>query len=122
MAVGYNVHEDGSVRVAFAAPGDVGLDGKVDVFDLLAISSGGQFGTGLPAAWDEGDFNYDGVANVFDLVGVGAAGAYGRGDYTVSFAALRDASAVPEPAFWTEVITIGLVVSRPGRSRSRRCS
>jgi autotransporter-associated beta strand protein len=97
-AVGYVVSTDGSAVVAFAAPGDTNLNGQVDVFDLVSINSGGKYGTGQTAVWNQGDFNYDGVTNVFDLVGINTAGAYGQGNYLPAAPAAASAAAVPEPA------------------------
>jgi len=99
--------------LAFAAAGDVDLNGRVDVFDLVSINTAGRFGTGLPAAWSDGDVNYDGVTSVFDLVAVNGGGAYNAGGYlppAVSGSGHR-ASAVPEPrgiglvAAWLAVLS-----------------
>lgn len=78
--VGYRV-VDGAMEVAWAAPGDTNLDGKVDVFDLVAIQNNGKFNSGLAASWAEGDTNYDGVANVFDLTAVSSTNLFNNGDY-----------------------------------------
>jgi fibronectin-binding autotransporter adhesin len=99
-AVGYVVAGDGSARVSFAAPGDTGLNGTVDVFDLVSVNSAGRYGTGTAAVWSQGDFNYDGVTNVFDLVSINTAGAYGQGNYfpaAASAGSLGSPTAVPEP-------------------------
>ena len=80
-AVGYVVAGDGSATVSYAASGDTNLNGTVDVFDLVAVNSGGKYGAGSAAVWSQGDFNYDGVTNVFDLVSINGAGAYGQGNY-----------------------------------------
>ena len=80
-AVGYAIKADGSALVSFAAPGDVNLDGRVDVFDLVSIGSTGTYGTGGQAAWSQGDSNYDGVANVFDLIDIVSSAAFGQGPY-----------------------------------------
>jgi fibronectin-binding autotransporter adhesin len=99
-AVGYVVAGDGSARVSFAAPGDVNINGQVDVFDLVAVNSGGAYGTGTASVWNQGDFNYDGVTNVFDLVSINTAGAYGQGNYfpaAPSVSGSGTAAAVPEP-------------------------
>ena len=99
--IGYVAAADGSARISYAAPGDVNLNGQVDVFDLVSVNAGGRYGTGQAAVWTEGDINYDGVTNVFDLVEVNAGGAYGAGDYlpaTVSMSSLpAGAAVVPEP-------------------------
>ena len=111
--VGYLVRPDGSAAVSFAAAGDVDLNGRVDVFDLVSINTAGRFGTGLPAAWSDGDVNYDGVTSVFDLVAVNGGGAYNAGGYlppAVSGSG-HPASAVPEPrgsglvAAWLTVLS-----------------
>jgi fibronectin-binding autotransporter adhesin len=97
-AVGYVVAADGSAKVSFAAPGDVDLSGAVNVFDLVGVNSGGKYGAGTAAVWNQGDFNYDGVTNVFDLVSVNTAGAYGQGNYFPAAPSTSSAvSAVPEP-------------------------
>lgn len=99
-AVGYAVAADGSIRVSFAAPGDVDLSGQVNVFDLVSIDSSGTYGTGRASIWGTGDFNYDGVSNVFDLVAVDAAAVYGEGNYfppAPTAAGSGGVAAVPEP-------------------------
>jgi len=111
-SVGYVVAADGSADVSFAAPGDIDLSGRVDVFDLLAIDGAGQFNTGTPAVWSQGDFDYDGVATVFDLISVSTAGVYNAGGYfptAVSF--LGGALLVPEPTGW-ECLMIAAVSGR----------
>jgi autotransporter-associated beta strand protein len=100
-AVGYVVAGDGSATVSFAAAGDTNLNGTVDVFDLVAVNSGGKYGAGSAAVWSQGDFNYDGVTNVFDLVSINGAGAYGQGNYfpaAPSASGIGSVAAVPEPA------------------------
>ena len=101
-AVGYVIGPDGSTRASFAAPGDVNLNGSVDVFDLVAVGSSGSYGSGRPAVWSQGDFTYDGASNVFDLVAIETGGAYGRGDVLAFSVNRRQETlgtvAVPEPA------------------------
>lgn len=79
--VGYRVGSDGSALLAFAAPGDVNLDGVVNTLDLVAMTAAGKFGTNAAAVWTDGDFNYDGVVNSLDLVAIGGSGAWGIGNY-----------------------------------------
>jgi len=105
-AVGYLVAGDGTTTVAFAAPGDTSLDGQVDNFDLIAMSTSEKFGTGQPASWAQGDANYDGVFNLADLVLVDAAGVYGQGPYLATQPA--SITAVPEPG------TCGLLAALAG--------
>ena len=80
-AVGYTVAADGTAVMAYAAVGDVNLNGQVDVFDLVGINSGGRYNSGIVADWGTSDTNYDGVTNVFDLVSINSAGAYNAGSY-----------------------------------------
>jgi autotransporter-associated beta strand protein len=83
-AVGYSVGSDGRLTIAFAAVGDTNLDGQFNAFDLVALQSGGVFGTGAASAWQTGDFNYDGLTNVIDLVAANGSGTFGLGNYNVS--------------------------------------
>jgi autotransporter-associated beta strand protein len=97
-SVGYVVAGDGSATVSYAAAGDVDLSGQVNVFDLVAVNSGGKYGSGTAAVWSQGDFNYDGVTNVFDLVGINTAAVYGQGNYfPAAPSATGGVAAVPEP-------------------------
>jgi autotransporter-associated beta strand protein len=95
-AVGFVVEEDRSVVVAFAAPGDVDLDGRVDLFDLVTIDTSGSFGSGSFSTWQQGDVTYDGLTNVFDLIAIDAAGAFGTGNYLPP--AQLATAVVPEPS------------------------
>jgi len=116
-AVGYVVAGDGTATVSFAASGDVNLNGQVDVFDLVSINSGGKYGTGAAAVWNQGDFNYDGSTNVFDLVGINTAGAYGRGNYVPAAPSTTGAvAAVPEPA----VLGLAVAAAAVGWTLRRR--
>lgn len=110
-AVGYVVNGDGSTTVAYAAPGDTDLNGQVDVFDLVAMTTGGSYGSGAAAVWATGDFNYDGLSNVFDLVDVETGGAFNQGDYLPVTATV---ATVPEPSLLllSAAVAIGYVVRR----------
>jgi autotransporter-associated beta strand protein len=128
--VGWIENDDGSLAVAFAAPGDANIDGRVDVFDLVSIGTSGAYGSGLPARWMDGDSNYDGLTNVFDLVSISTSGTYGRGGYLPAGATIPQAAAVPEPAAaWALALTGALlslgwrrsVVGRTGGQSRGRC-
>ncbi len=106
-AVGYTVAADGTAVMAYAAVGDVNLNGQVDVFDLVGINSGGRYNSGVVADWSTGDTNYDGVTNVFDLVSVNSAGTYNAGSYLATGSASGSLTAVPEPGGLS--VAVGLV-------------
>jgi len=81
-AIGHRILADGSVIVGFAAVGDATMDGRVDIQDLIALNSGGAYGTGrTDAAWWQSDFNADGRVDVFDLLAIVSSGLYGAGSY-----------------------------------------
>ncbi len=119
-AVGYVVNGDGSAAASFAAPGDVDLNGQVNVFDLIGIDSGGGYGTGGAAVWSQGDFNYDGLSNVFDLISIDTAGAYGTGNYfPASPSAAAVTAVVPEPACLGLLAAAAGGIAWVGRRRNR---
>ena len=110
--IGYSVAADWSATVAFAAPGDLDLNGSVNVFDLVAMSTSAAFGKNVAAGWSDGDINYDGVADLFDLVAIGAGGAFGQGNYlsvSLSGAGASGAvTAVPEPVTFPALLAAAL--------------
>lgn len=112
--VGWLTAGDGSMTVAYAAPGDANLDWIVDVLDASKFVSAGKYGTGMSATWVEGDFNYDGVVDIQDLSDFANAGLYGAGTYN-AFASI---AAVPEPsAFATALVGVGVAGFRMCRRR-----
>jgi autotransporter-associated beta strand protein len=80
-AVGMITQNDGSILVSYAAPGDLNLDGMVDIIDLADMLGSGLFDTGLAADWGDGDANYDGVVDMLDLSESFATGLFNRGPY-----------------------------------------
>jgi len=94
-AVGWVENSNGSITVAYAAPGDTNLDWIVDILDISKFVSSGKFGTGQPAVWAEGDFNYDGVVDIQDVADFSTTGLYGLGLYND---VPGPVAAVPEPA------------------------
>ena len=78
--VGYRADDTG-VTIAFAAAGDVDLDGVVDVVDMSGLMADGEFNTGIVATWSLGDFNYDGVFDLIDISELITADVYNAGPY-----------------------------------------
>jgi fibronectin-binding autotransporter adhesin len=80
-AVGWLDHGNGSLTVAFAAAGDLDLNGVVDFDDVAALVNSGLFDTGLQATWSQGDFDYNGVIDFDDIAAFVNAGLYDQGNY-----------------------------------------
>ncbi len=117
-AVGYLFRPDGAAVVSFAAPGDLNLDGVVDIFDLAAIDTSGAYGTGATADWSVGDVNYDGVTNVFDVLAISTSGSYGQGNYFPPLAG-GTITAVPEPAWLLPCSALAALAMLRHRTRPR---
>jgi len=115
-AVGWVDNGDGSLTVAYAAPGDTNLDWVVDVLDAGNFAASGKYGTGDPATWAEGDFTYDGVVDVLDAAEFAGTGLYGGPSYNTA----PGVAAVPEPAAWVVLGASGVCVAAWRRSRQRR--
>lgn len=78
--VGMSPAAGGSLVVGVAAVGDANLDGRVDIYDLIAIKTAGRFGLDArDAGWWQGDFSFDGRADNADLFVMMSAGFYGIG-------------------------------------------
>ena len=119
-AVGWKENGNGSLTVAYAAPGDTNLDWQVDVLDVAYILAGGKFNTGAPGTWSEGDFNYDGLVNVLDAADFLTTGLYDQGSYNLppdSVVATGSVAAVPEPS--SIAIAVGGVIAALGWNRRR---
>jgi autotransporter-associated beta strand protein len=108
--VGWLDGGDGSLTVAFAAPGDTNLDWQIDVLDASSFLSFGKFDSGLPANWLEGDFNYDGLVDVLDAADFFNTGLYDAGNYN-SFAQAGAVAAVPEPSAAALLAVAGAVLA-----------
>jgi autotransporter-associated beta strand protein len=78
--VGYRVDQAG-VTIAYAAAGDVDLDGVVDVADVSVLVAAGEFNRGIAATWSLGDFNYDGLFDLLDTADLVVAGVFNVGPY-----------------------------------------
>ena len=105
-AVGWLENGDGSLTVAYAAPGDTNLDWSVDILDTANFLALGKFDTGSPATWLEGDFNYDGFVDILDAAAFSSTGLFNAGNYNtppagrVAVAPVGSVAAVPEPSTW----------------------
>jgi len=117
-AVGWLDPGDGTMQVAFSAPGDTNLDFFVDVLDAANFVAAGKYGTGQAATWSEGDFNYDGVVDIQDVADYSATGLYGTGNYNAPSGAMGIA-AVPEPSSCLMAVA-GLVGCGAAALRRRR--
>gem|GEM_PF-3065770 len=114
--IGWLTLDDGSLRIAAAAPGDLNLDGVVDLLDAANLLAGGKYDTGLPADWSLGDATYDGIVDILDASEFMGTGLYDAGPYDVAVAA-GSVAAVPEPTLWPLIaVTIGLMAARGRRS------
>ncbi|MBM4022872.1 MAG: hypothetical protein FJ284_11650 [Planctomycetes bacterium] len=117
-AVGWLDNGDGSMTVAYAAPGDTNLDWTVDLIDVANFISSGKYGTGEPATWAEGDFNYDGVVDLADVVDFSSTGLYGIPPYNPPPGG--GIAAVPEPAACGALTGAGFAAWLGKRLRSYR--
>jgi autotransporter-associated beta strand protein len=80
-AVGWLDNGDGTLTVAFAAPGDTNLDGTIDMLDSANFMVNGLFDSGAAARWADGDFTHDGIVDVLDLSEFIAGGLVDQGSY-----------------------------------------
>jgi len=115
--LGWLDNGDGSVTVAYAAPGDTNLDWVVDVLDAANFVASGGYNVGQAAAWADGDFNYDGQLDVLDAAGFVSTGLYGGEGYNPAAAI----AAVPEPAgFGSTLVAVAAAVAATGGIQRRR--
>jgi hypothetical protein len=80
-AVGWLDNGDGSFTVAFAAAGDLDMNGFVDLDDVIAFVGGGLYDTGAPAVWAQGDYDYNGIVDLDDVIAFVGGGLYDAGPY-----------------------------------------
>ena len=97
-SVGWLDNGDGSLTVAYAAPGDTNLDWSVDILDTANFLALGKFDTGSAATWLEGDFNYDGIVDILDASAFISTGLFDTGTYNAAPGSAGAVAAVPEPA------------------------
>ena len=97
-SVGWLDNGDGSLTVAYAAPGDTNIDWSVDILDTANFLALGKFDTGSAATWLEGDFNYDGIVDILDASAFISTGLFDTGTYNAAPGSAGAVAAVPEPA------------------------
>jgi len=119
-AIGWQENGGGSITFAYAAPGDVTLDGVIDILDVAGFLNAGKFDGGTPARWADGDFNYDAVIDILDAAEFMTTGYFDAGPYA---AAARGVAAVPEPhAGWFAAGgAVLLLATRRSAARRRGC-
>ncbi len=119
-AVGWLDNGDGSLTVAYAAPGDTNLDWSIDILDASNFLAFGKFDTGSPAIWLEGDFSYDGIVDILDAADFFSTGLYDAGNYN-SASGAAGVAAVPEPSVSLHLLlaAASAVVILSGRGRFR---
>jgi autotransporter-associated beta strand protein len=118
-AVGWLDQGDGSLLVAYAAPGDSNLDGLVDILDAANLVAGGRFNTGVGAVWLDGDFNYDGAFDVLDSAEFLTSSLFNQGGYLGTASGgpagmageTGSVAVVPEPASALLLAATGLVAA-----------
>ena len=118
-AVGWLDNGNGSLTVAYAAPGDTNLDWSVDILDVANFLALGKFDSGQAATWLEGDFNYDGVVDILDAASFASTGLFNAGNYNTSPGTTGAIAAVPEPATWA--LLAGALAFVVGHVVRRRC-
>jgi len=96
--IGWLDNGDGSFTVSFAAPGDTGLDGVVDITDVANFIAGGKLDSGDPATWTEGDFNLDGVVDQLDLADFLGTGLFDVGPYGTGASGMASQPTADAPA------------------------
>ena len=101
-AVGYRV-SGGVLTLAWAAFGDLNLDGRVNSTDLSLFTGSGKYNKPVSnAEWFQGDLNYDGRINSTDLSLFTSSGLYNKASYrtgsgTTGLAAATDAPLATAP-------------------------
>ncbi len=113
-SIGYTF-DDGVITIAAAIPGDLNLDGVVDISDRQTLLS--HYNTTVPggvSSWEYGDVNYDGVVDITDRQILLAN--YNQ----TSFPSIDGSgvAAVPEPGTLA-LLAVGLAVAGLAAARRR---
>jgi len=128
-SVGWLQADDGSFVVAGAAPGDMDLDGAIDILDISGFLSAASFNGDPGATWQQGDFNYDTVVDALDIADLLATDLFDQGSYLASASLPRGAVAtVPEPSGAAGGVAMAVILAaaavgrgwRPGHPLGRR--
>ena len=93
-ALGYATDTD-AITIAYAAPGDLNLDGTVDITDVGSFMFNASAADPSTAAWSAGDFNYDELVDQLDIAKFLSTGLYNEGDYRTPAEAAFAALAAP---------------------------
>ena len=109
-AIGWLTDRDGVLALQLAAPGDIDLNGLVDVLDVSALLAADRFNSGNAASWSEGDFNADGSFDILDVGELINANVFDRGPYEAAGSVVA-AAAVPEPGIPAAVAVSAFAVA-----------
>ena len=103
---------DGVLALQLAAPGDIDLNGMVDILDVSALLAADRFNSnsGSAASWSEGDFNADGSFDILDVGELINANVFDRGPYETAGSVVA-AAAVPEPGIPAAVAVSAFAVA-----------
>jgi len=115
--IGWTDAGDGTLRAAFAAPGDSNLDGLIDLLDAANFLTGGLYDANLPGTWADGDFTYDGLVDILDAADFIGTGLFDTGFYEGSVAGT--VAVVPEPSGMALIGFAAMVGAVAGRKRPR---
>jgi autotransporter-associated beta strand protein len=115
--IGWTNGGDGTLRAAFAAPGDTNLDGMIDLLDAANVLAGGLFDAGTAGVWSDGDFNYDTLVDILDTADFLSTSLFDAGFYDGSTAG--PVAAVPEPVGAALLGLAALIGHAVGRKRPR---
>ena len=121
-SVGWLDNGDGSLTVAYAAPGDTNLDWSIDILDAANFLALGKFDTGTPATWLEGDFSYDGIVDILDAADFVATGLFNAGNYNTAPGSTGAVAAVPEPSAAALLATVAVAAAGWAARRNRGVS
>jgi len=121
-SVGWLDNGDGSLTVAYAAPGDTNLDWSIDILDAANFLALGKFDTGAAATWLEGDFSYDGIVDILDAADFFSTGLFDAGNYNTAPGSAGAVAAVPEPSAAALLATMAVTAVGWAARRNRGVS